>query len=120
MPIHLENKGRHPPNWRKISNRIRFERAGGRCECYGQCGNGHGGRCSALHGVEHPRTGSEVILTVAHLDHMPEHCDDDNLLAMCQGCRLCHDQIHHEQSCIRHDREQLERDGQLRLDVLRG
>jgi hypothetical protein len=26
------------------------------------------------------------VLTVAHLDHQPEHCGDDNLKAMCQRC----------------------------------
>lgn len=36
-----------------------------------------------------------VVLTVAHLDHTPEHCDPDNLAAMCQGCHLHYDRDHH-------------------------
>jgi len=32
-----------------------------------------------------------VILTVAHLDHIPEHCDDANLRAMCQRCHNAYD-----------------------------
>ena len=39
----------------------------------------------------HPDTGSKVVLTVAHLDHIPENCGDDNLLAMCQRCHNRYD-----------------------------
>lgn len=95
MPILPENKTRYPENWPAISNRIRFDRAGGRCECTGQCGHDHIGRCTAEHGHAHPVTGSGVVLTVAHLDHMPERCDDGNLLAMCQRCHLAYDAPHH-------------------------
>lgn len=28
----------YPHDWREISRRIRLDRAGGRCECEGQCG----------------------------------------------------------------------------------
>jgi hypothetical protein len=40
----------------------------------------------------------KVILTTAHLDHRPENCDDDNLLAMCQGCHLHYDRDHHAET----------------------
>jgi hypothetical protein len=36
-----------------------------------------------------------VVLTVAHLDHTPEHCDPSNLKAMCQRCHLRYDADHH-------------------------
>ena len=50
MPIRPSQRERYPPNWREISDRIRFERAGSRCECTGQCDNEHpGGRCDAPH-----------------------------------------------------------------------
>lgn len=39
-----------------------------------------------------------VILTVAHLDHTPENCDDDNLRAWCQRHHLAYDRIHHLQT----------------------
>lgn len=113
MPIRPENRARYPANWRQISLRIR-ERAGGRCECEGECGRGHftaaalanmardgipaGDRCAARHGENHPVTGSRVVLTVAHLDHEPEHCDDENLKAMCQRCHLAYDQQHHAET----------------------
>lgn len=46
-------------------------------------------------------TGSLVVLTVAHLDHTPEHCEDGNLAAMCQGCHLHYDREHHAQTRAR-------------------
>ena len=41
MPIKPENKERYPANWKALSHRIRFDRAGGRCECDGRCGADH-------------------------------------------------------------------------------
>jgi hypothetical protein len=89
MPIRPENRGRYPADWSDISARIRFERAGGRCECDGRCGLSHeGGRCDARHGFPHPLTGSRVVLTTAHVHGTtPEQCDDELLFAACQ---LCH------------------------------
>ncbi len=109
MPIRPENRGRYPGDWPMISARIRFGRAASRCECTGQCatrgnhvracaGGGSLGlidRCTALHGEANPRTGSVVVLTVAHLDDTPEHCDEANLLAMCQACHLAYDRDTH-------------------------
>lgn len=100
-PIRAENRGRYPADWPEISRRIRFERAGGRCECDGRCGSRYHryeSRCIARHDHPHPSTGSNVVLTVAHLDHTPENCDDANLLAMCQACHLAYDRDHHHQT----------------------
>ena len=99
MPIRPENKNRYPKNWPEISRRICFERAGGQCEqwlTYQSYDGPVTHRCEARHGESHPVTGSKVILTVAHLDHNPENCDDDNLKAMCQRCHLRYDQHHHK------------------------
>lgn len=79
MPIHPDNKARYPKDWPAISLRIRFVRAGGRCECEGECGHDHGGRCEAIHGEPHPVTASKVVLTTAHLNHTPEDCRDEVL-----------------------------------------
>ncbi|MFW6031668.1 MAG: hypothetical protein ACOC9T_03665, partial [Myxococcota bacterium] len=49
----------------------------------------------AFHGKLHPVTSSRVVLTVAHLDHVPEHCEPENLRAMCQRCHLSYDAQHH-------------------------
>lgn len=86
MPIRPENKDRYPDDWDQISARIRFERAEGRCEF-----------CRiAYHGEPHPVTGSIVVLTTAHLDHQPEHSEDENLAAMCQRCHLTYDVPFHQ------------------------
>ncbi len=91
MPIRPENRARYPKEWKTISLRIRTERADNRCECLGECGDDHSGRCEAINYEPHPVTGSKVILTVAHLDHVPENCGDDNLKAMCQRCHNRYD-----------------------------
>lgn len=90
MPISPENKKLYPSNWRAISFEIRHFRARGFCEHFID-----GIRCNAENGRAHPITGSIVVLTVAHLDHNPSNCSDDNLEAMCQRCHLRYDQHHH-------------------------
>jgi hypothetical protein len=90
-PIRATNRRRYPRDWPEISKMIRFGRAGGRCECMGECGGGHEGRCEARHGQPSPYTGSNVVLTTAHLDHEPRNCDPANLRAMCQRCHLRYD-----------------------------
>jgi len=44
------------------------------------------------------RVNKRVVLTVAHLNHTPEDCRDENLKAMCQGCHLHYDREHHAQT----------------------
>lgn len=114
MPIRAENRARYPADWPQISRRIR-DRAGNRCE-FCTVPNGamirravaegvpvwrlagdsayENGR-SAIDGAEVPDSMEDecaygppvrVILTVAHLDHQPENCADDNLRALCQRC----------------------------------
>lgn len=122
MPISAENRKRYPPNWREISNRIRFERAGGRCECLGECGkHSPGDRCEGRHGHQNPRTKRTITLTVAHLDHTPENVDDGNLRAMCNACHLAYDAAHHAKNA-RATREAkrrriLDKAGQLRFEM---
>lgn len=110
MPIRPENRQRYPSDWRDISLRIRFDRADGRCECEGECGSTKHVWWKRLHnlGLEPtPRCPNEhgkpsqwnsstiVVLTTAHLNHVPEDCGDDNLRAMCQSCHLNYDREHH-------------------------
>ncbi len=95
MPISPENAARYPADWPAISLRIRKQRAGDRCECQGECGHDHGGRCPELDGRPHTITRSPVVLTVGHLHHDPERSADDELRAWCQRCHLAYDQAHH-------------------------
>jgi len=42
--------------------------------------------------------GSRVVLTVAHLNRMPEERGEDQVAAMCNGCHLHYDRQHHAQT----------------------
>jgi len=111
MPIRPENRDRYPDNWGEISLRVR-SRAGWRCEYCGVPNGQLGGRtasgtwlkampidCSGR--LPHPGTTQwlcdaagrphhiaicRIVLTVAHLDHQPENCANENLKALCQRC----------------------------------
>lgn len=115
MPIRPENKHRYPADWPQIRQRI-LQRARYCCEWPG---------CTAHHrtlgywrgqafvhlpralrdaGVDKPCTVAcvegplkiiLVVLTIAHLDHQPENCADDNLRAWCQRHHLSYDAAHH-------------------------
>lgn len=103
MPIRPENRARYPSDWRAISTQIRAGRAHWRCECDGRCASTScpgtpGSPCRAINGQPSATTGKKVVLTVAHLDHIPENCDPANLLAMCQRCHLAYDREHHAET----------------------
>ena len=97
MPISPENRTRYPKNWAYISRAIR-DRAENRCECEGECGLHHGRRCVERNGEAAQFARGFVVLTVAHLDHTPEDCRDENLKAMCQRCHLRYDIDHHKET----------------------
>lgn len=109
MPISPANRKRYGDDWPEFSDQIRFDRAQGRCECEGECGMpGHvaiGGRCENYHRELSVYTGSTVVLTVAHLNHVPEQRGEDEVKAMCQGCHLWYDREHHAET--RRNREVL-------------
>lgn len=122
MPIKPENRHRYPTNWKTIRAHILW-RAKGRCERCGaingdriargagpdadtyqtsdaqvwdaNTGNSLGWRHMADYNVDRMVT---IVLTIAHLDHQPENCADNNLQALCQRCHLRHDQQHHIES----------------------
>lgn len=85
MPIRPENKARYPKDWKAVVARVRA-RSGGQCEF-----DVDGERCTARNGEPHPVTGSKVVLTVAHLNHTPEDCRDENLKDACQRCHNRYD-----------------------------
>jgi len=93
MPIDYRQ---YPSDWKARRERI-LRRAGQHTDCYG---NFHEARCEWCHAVNHdihPRTGSIVVLTIAHLDHDKLNHDvtDDRLAALCQACHLGYDGEHH-------------------------
>lgn len=112
-PIRPSERARYPKAWPAIRQRI-LERAERCCEFTmadgSRCGAPdrelvfrdkrdpeqwrmpHGSDC----GEADPTCyGVTVVLTVAHLDHNPENCADDNLKAGCQLHHLRHDHGHH-------------------------
>ena len=95
----------YPPNWPAISRRIRFERAGNRCE-----------QCGAANHWFHPETGSVVVLTVAHLDHNPANNTDDNLAALCQAGHNRYDAPKRAANRKVYQRWDQEKAGQLPMD----
>lgn len=119
MPIKPENKARYPADWPAIRAAI-LERAGHACEkCKAPnrtriargAGDDDGTYMLDSGAVFHAETGEhlgysrhsdyevlrmvDVVLTVAHLDHVPEHCAPENLRAWCQRCHLRYDHDHH-------------------------
>jgi len=100
MPVKAENLERYPVDWRAISRRIRFERANGRCECRGECSAPQphrlaDARCANVHGGRSVFNGVLVVLTTAHLNHIPEDVREENLLALCAQCHLAYDRDLH-------------------------
>ena len=65
---------KYPENWEWIRSCI-LARAGNRCEL-----------CGAENGKPHWKTGSKVVLTIAHLDQDRENNKKYNLAALCQRC----------------------------------
>ncbi len=126
MPIKPENAARYPKDWKQIRDRI-VHRARNRCEFCGIANGALGARNGAGKWLsaepmgekglrlEWPKPGDiawcsndhfgrmrtkivRIVLTVAHLDHTPENCADDNLKALCQRCHLTYDAKHHAQN----------------------
>lgn len=115
MPIRPENLHRYPADWMDIRVRI-LQRAGFKCEHAGCKARQHQlgywrpdewvplPRALKEAGVDKPCTIASVegplkiiriVLTIAHLDHTPENCDEDNLRAWCQRHHLTYDVKHH-------------------------
>lgn len=131
MPIKPENKARYPKNWKQIRAAI-LERAGNACEkCKAPnreriargAGKDAGTYMLMAGAVYCAETGehlgyakgseyqveriTEVVLTVAHLDHQPENCDPENLRAWCQRCHLHYDKEHHAENARKTRRSRL-------------
>ena len=119
MPIRPENRARYPKDWKDVRHRI-LQRANWRCE-HPNCRARHGvigywrkglfhrlpdrlwdagytaGDTVALDNGEMLKV-IKIVLTIAHLDHTPENCADDNLRAWCQRHHLAYDAEHHKRT----------------------
>lgn len=82
----MERK-RYPKNWDAIAKDVKdkadwkFQRCGKQCRRPGEPFD------------THKRT-----LTVAHLNHTPEDCRPENLMAMCAPCHCRYDAKHHAET----------------------
>jgi len=105
MPIKKENAVRYPRDWKQIRQEV-LERAGHKCE-----GSPMFPDCRVANYAKHPVTGSKVVLTVAHLNHVPEDVgvpgNRPNLKAWCNRCHLAYDHEHHMRNAsqTRHKRK---------------
>lgn len=115
MPIKPENKDRYPDNWPEIRQRI-LARAGNRCEEPGcrvkNHAVGYRDKEGVFHEIEQSIQGEtdaldaqtqghkiiRIVLTIAHLDHTPENCADENLRAWCQLHHNRYDRKHRNQT----------------------
>ncbi len=113
MPIKPENRARYPKNWKAIRAHI-LERAGHKCEgspAFPDCRIPNGwlrnnntgevtndGLVAEAWSLADGNSVTRIVLTIAHLDHTPENCADDNLKAMCQKCHLTYDAKLHAQN----------------------
>ena len=117
MPIRKELRWHYPIDWRELSQVVRFDRAGGRCEvCCRPHGRtihhlGDGRWFDPLDELWRDDRGREidwpsyrdyaairrtkVVLATAHLDHDPGNNRARNLKALCQRCHLRHDRQEH-------------------------
>lgn len=118
----MARKPIYAEGWKEFSERIRFERAAGRCECTGECGQ-HEGRCERRQGDPTTNPSYTVVLTVAHLDAKGGICQckaqtgvkcviESHCKAMCNKCHLVYDSPHH---VLNARRTRAEKVGQLWL-----
>jgi len=93
MPIKPENKNRYPSNWKEISQGIRV-RANNKCEFCGVANYSFVNKKTRELCLQSESDAVKIILTVAHLDHIPENCNETNLRALCQKCHNTYDINH--------------------------
>lgn len=95
MPM---DRKRYPANWKEIALEVKAA-AGWRCAGCGKKCREPGEKLDT-----HQRT-----LTVHHIDHNPENCKRENLIALCAPCHLRADAPHHAETRRKRKREQDEK-----------
>jgi hypothetical protein len=117
MPIRPEDRWLYPIDWRPLSQTVRFDRAGAKCEGCSRphlrrvvhLGDGRwwdadircwrsdrGKRISMRAGFALASVRvTYVVLACAHLDHDPGNSASSNLKALCQRCHMIHDAAEH-------------------------
>lgn len=62
------------------------------------CAFGIGGNFVLLPNAYGDARQIRIVLTVAHLNHVPGDDRDENLKALCQWCHLNYDKLHHKET----------------------
>ena len=92
MPM---DKARYPAEWKRIAQGVK-EKAGWICQ-------GCGMKCRK---PGEPFDTHRRTLTVHHINHIPEDCREENLIALCAGCHLRADAEHHAKTRRNHGQRQ--------------
>lgn len=116
MPIKPENKRRYPDNWQQIRQEIR-ERANDRCEGCGVVNHAYINRHTRELCLPDEDDTIRVVCTVAHLDHVPENNDKNNLRFYCQKCHNNHDIPHRKKTRAKTKKDNLIKSGQKSLNL---
>lgn len=119
MPLKRFSQRHYPVNWDEISISRRTFIAKSKCEWCGVLNHSiikrskfglwryaSPNEINYLHGYAKAKSISlfkaisnwkftRVVLTVAHLNHIPEDCNNSNLAALCQKCHLNYDNPTH-------------------------
>jgi hypothetical protein len=129
MPIKPENRHRYPDHWPEIRAAI-LKRAANCCEACrvpnhtnilrgigrdrgtyqlpdGIVRNAENGGLVCLRPFDFLGYPVRIVLTVAHLDHIPENVEPENLRAWCQLHHLRYDAHHHAQTARQTRRNRL-------------
>lgn len=101
----------YPKDWPAISKRIRA-REGNACK---QCGVTNGTQAISVRGKPY-----KIVLTVAHLNHDPADCRDENLAALCQPCHLRLDARQHADNAYETRQRKLHEEFQAKLAAWEG
>lgn len=107
MPISREKMklyvggGTCSKEWKAFRASI-LDRASNRCE-----GTPQHPDCRAENGTRHPETGSQVVLTIAHMDWDESHADPLRCRALCQRCHNHWDSPHRQKNAARTRRSKL-------------
>lgn len=128
MPM---DKSCYPANWDEISRRIRFERAGNRCEWCGRENGSIKWKDITCNGVLIGLKRIVVVLTVHHKGvpkpdgtpgdrHDKMDCRDENLVALCQSCHWKADWDIHKFNQLESKRQRKLLSGQGELFHLEG